>query len=563
MASLKDVAREAKVSTATASLALRGAPRITEGTRRRVLEAAERLQYQPSALLRQAMTAMRNRPAEPAAAIAVIGSTKEPPEPGVRDSLVDSARRLGYRSEFFSARDIPLLRLSEILHARRIEGAIMYEMPPDWEEAGPNLFGRGVHALSIQDRGEPGSGIPRVSVNPSSLARIAIRQILSRGYGRPGMVLRRALIFETEFARTAEALMRESRVLVPAPTLVTGPWHEEDEPPLLTWFEEHEPDVIITDLIGDIRGLGIPAKGPLAPGILHTDCEQSWDPENLSGLVRPRATVAQVAVHQLISRIEHGADVAAGKTTLLEPGWRPGRSLRPPLPPRTYSRGPAFWINSSELSALRPLPLDKVANWPLRGSKGWFQDMRLKHFEGGRQVLAGVPFDLLDDVQANGRSAVLLQASESPHLLRGPVRQEVELPVDALVERVYFLHAAAWCETVEPFGDYSFIYETGDPVGHPIHSLARHKSPPPAEVRESACLHDWWRGAKPLENEQTKPVSITAFGNAIEYLARFYVFCWKNPFPERRLRFVRASIRPQTVTALCVLGVTVQLRQSG
>jgi LacI family repressor for deo operon, udp, cdd, tsx, nupC, and nupG len=43
--SIRDVAREVGMSTATVSRALRGMPRVSEATRRKVLEAAERLDY--------------------------------------------------------------------------------------------------------------------------------------------------------------------------------------------------------------------------------------------------------------------------------------------------------------------------------------------------------------------------------------------------------------------------------------------------------------------------------------------------------------------------------------
>ncbi len=53
---IKDVAREARVSVGTASNALRGSPTVRDETRRRVLAVATRLRYQPSALARGLVT---------------------------------------------------------------------------------------------------------------------------------------------------------------------------------------------------------------------------------------------------------------------------------------------------------------------------------------------------------------------------------------------------------------------------------------------------------------------------------------------------------------------------
>ena len=58
-ASIRDVARQAGVSHTTASLALRGDPRIPAGTRRRVVLAARQLDYRPHAVVADLMAQLR------------------------------------------------------------------------------------------------------------------------------------------------------------------------------------------------------------------------------------------------------------------------------------------------------------------------------------------------------------------------------------------------------------------------------------------------------------------------------------------------------------------------
>ena len=56
MATIKDVAREAKVSVATVSRALNGSPGVTSGTRARIERVASRLRYVPHGAARSLVT---------------------------------------------------------------------------------------------------------------------------------------------------------------------------------------------------------------------------------------------------------------------------------------------------------------------------------------------------------------------------------------------------------------------------------------------------------------------------------------------------------------------------
>lgn len=194
MASLKDVARKAKVSIAAASMALRDHPKITEETRSRVKAAADALEYRPSAILRQAMSGMRDPDkAQSHDIIAVVVPDLRRVQPRVRASLERSSRRLGYRVEFveLSPRAIP--SVARALNARNILGALLLGIGPDVQAHGPLLFGKRIRVLSVQDMQDPFSNMPRVGMNLETLARIAVWQSLQRGYQRPGLLLKRFL----------------------------------------------------------------------------------------------------------------------------------------------------------------------------------------------------------------------------------------------------------------------------------------------------------------------------------------------------------------------------------
>ncbi|MCQ6560781.1 LacI family DNA-binding transcriptional regulator [Paenibacillus mendelii] len=60
MVTIKDIAREAKVSVSTVSFALNGTAPVAPETKRRILEIVERLQYQPSASARSLVTRKTN-----------------------------------------------------------------------------------------------------------------------------------------------------------------------------------------------------------------------------------------------------------------------------------------------------------------------------------------------------------------------------------------------------------------------------------------------------------------------------------------------------------------------
>lgn len=128
---LRAVAARANVTVATASLALRGIPRIKEETRQRVLQAAEELNYRPNPYVGVLMRGIRSgAPPNMAPTIAYV-STYAAGEgdkywlEAYREGARERAHRFGFRLEEFDfVEEMRPERFRQILDARNIRCAI-------------------------------------------------------------------------------------------------------------------------------------------------------------------------------------------------------------------------------------------------------------------------------------------------------------------------------------------------------------------------------------------------------------------------------------------------------
>jgi len=560
MASLKDVAAEAGVSIATASMALRDHPRITSPTRRRVLAAAEELKYRPSALLRQAMSGMRNGRQESEDIFAVLYGTARRPSADLQDSLMRAARKLGYLVEFMRLTPDNLSATSRTLNARNVRGALLLEVGPDIQAYGPSLFGQRIHVVCVQDLYDPFSGIPRVGTNLETLSRMVVWHALQKGYRRPGLVHVRTMEMDSATARAVATLLRESLPGYDIPTLYVGRHHPGDAPPARAWLKAHSPDLIITDFPSPPREIGIPTSGRKALPVIHTDIERSWEPARRAGIYRRRKEAVSVAIHQLVGLMQHGAgwELEEATTTLLEPTWVENKSLPAVDGVPLANSGPNFSPSQRQRKSLYPCDLRHAANHRLLGLGGWFQSLPLRYLQPGVDEYAGIPFEILDDQTNAGRGMCLLASDHNRANEHGPLPRKLDIQLGLRARALYFLHACAWCEDTEPFARYLVEFSDGSSENHEIHGLSRTKRLPPKPIVQSASLHDWWRGAVSFETERVKPVRITAFGNSTEYLAYLYAFRWQNPHPLRKIKAVRMEQLPDGKPSLGLLALTAE-----
>lgn len=137
--SLRDLARMAKVSHATVSLALRNSPDVAAATRERIEQLARACGYQPDPMLRALAEYRRDKTAPPyQSTLAWINYYQNPADADCvgdfrlhREGAEERARELGYKLELFTpCRDrLTAPQLGKILQTRGIQGLLFAPLP--------------------------------------------------------------------------------------------------------------------------------------------------------------------------------------------------------------------------------------------------------------------------------------------------------------------------------------------------------------------------------------------------------------------------------------------------
>lgn len=192
--SLRDIALKLGVSHVTVSLALRGDPRISAPRRDEVQQLAKTMGYEPDPMLSSLSAYRQSKQATSIkATIAWVNQWTKPKELR-RLQEFDAywrgahayASRLGYRlEEFIAGKDMPPLRLQQILLARNVRGILIpphingLDLPGfDWNQFSVVRFG-----ISVK---HPRAHI--VTSDQLNCAALAFERMWERGYRRIGYV---------------------------------------------------------------------------------------------------------------------------------------------------------------------------------------------------------------------------------------------------------------------------------------------------------------------------------------------------------------------------------------
>lgn len=334
--SCRDIARRARVSANTVSLALRNSPRISAATRQLVQRVANELGYTPDPRLGEYLRYIRQR--RRAKSTPVLGLINAHPQPlarltspnirAIAAAAIREASRQGYRLEEFWLRapGMNTARLSGILEARGIRGVVVLPLPA------------GAHTLELNWTAfvcvttcysAYRIGLNLVTTNRQHYLELALHQLRALGYRRVGLAIDADTDDRSHHQTLAHSLWdrsqqpREQRVTpLSAPVI--------DVRTLRNWLRDEKPDAIVSTrnhVFGLLQQLGWRVPEDIGFASLAASAR---DIPNLAGVDERPDAVGTSTIDLLVGQLqreEYGLPVSR-RLLLVEGGWIPGRTVR-------------------------------------------------------------------------------------------------------------------------------------------------------------------------------------------------------------------------------------------
>ena len=253
---LRDVARELKVSHSTVSRALQNSPNISLARREEIQEAARRMGYRPNAMATQ-LGHQRHASQKQliSSEIAWINYWTDPKKlrsfeefnlywKGARQRAEES----GYRLEEFNCGDqLSPSRLEKILLARNINGILIpphggLQPPPGWDKIDWGKFSIVRFGYSVEF---PCAHL--VTSNHLTCGMLAIENMWRLGYKRIGFVAtpNQHFYFRAGFLLKQALHVKEQP---PICAFLSSENHLDKLPAFSKWLEKNRLDAILTDL---------------------------------------------------------------------------------------------------------------------------------------------------------------------------------------------------------------------------------------------------------------------------------------------------------------------------
>ena len=249
-ATLADIARLARVSKATVSLALRGHPKISSATSERVKSVAQQIGYRPDPVLARIAASRWRTRQNPSDSVVAFVVSPHPwhadnveMSPALRLSAAEVGEQLGYRVERFKLHDYTNPKnLARVLFHRGIRAVIfgpimaeqvIAEFP--WDE----FTCVGCHVGYYQ---------PPVNVVVPDFHHAVVnvwREALSAGYKRIGVALLQEMEAVDRFDKVSAALFCQSQLSPDLPSVPLQHFPIGDQREFKAWLKRYRPDVVL------------------------------------------------------------------------------------------------------------------------------------------------------------------------------------------------------------------------------------------------------------------------------------------------------------------------------
>lgn len=340
---MQTIADQVGFSKNTVSLALRGDPSISAATRELIKKTADKLGYQPNAIVSHLIAQLRaGRTARFQAKLALINAHRDPKAfrthatiPAYVAGCERRGLQLGYTFDSFWLHD-PKLKaesLIRILRTRGIKGIIIVglmdhnQLPPHlqsvWRE-----FPCVVTGVRTRD--------PALSfscVDHHDLVIQAFERALALGYQRPALVVEERIDRLVE-GRFSGAMLTAQQSLPAArrvPAFMQPQQARSEGKPFQQWFNRHKPDVLLS--LYNIVFPWLKAGGRRVPqdvGVIQLEWRASH-PE-IAGINQHNDAVGEAAVDMVVGQIHRNESgiPAFPRATLIGASWVDGSSVRRP-----------------------------------------------------------------------------------------------------------------------------------------------------------------------------------------------------------------------------------------
>lgn len=305
---MRTIAERANCSQMTVSKALRNAPGISQSTREKIRKLARSMGYTPNPLVSALMASRGGRrgESESGMVIAVVRTTLPPDQiehPNVNQILQgirERASETGFLTDDFRLGPLGVdgRALHKVLRARGIRGMILLPLSADATFEGipfANYAVGSVGSAAIAQK------LANVDGDCFGNMLLAVRRLEGLGYRRPGLVMSAGLeeITDLRYHGGFIAAIESSPNLTQLPIHLL--WHPGTRMTLGEWFNQNNPDVIISGVetlpFLEAAGIQIPRDTAFAVIDRHSQMNQ------LAGFSTHFEMIGSVAVDLVTSQL--------------------------------------------------------------------------------------------------------------------------------------------------------------------------------------------------------------------------------------------------------------------